>query len=158
MIRLLLALVLCLSVVQAKEVPFTLEDRDRLIRMEAELKALSKSVDARFEEINKRVDTRFEETNKRMDTRFEEMNKRIDEVNRKIDMLFNFLWIITGIFTTITVATIGFAIWDRRTTLKPFEDKIRKLEDKDKAFLEALKSLAEEDKKVYEILRKYNML
>ncbi|MEJ7621598.1 MAG: hypothetical protein WKI49_03665 [Aquificaceae bacterium] len=132
----LLALVLCLSVVQAKEVPFTLEDRDRLIRMEAELKALSKSVD----------------------TRFEEMNKRIDEVNRKIDMLFNFLWIITGIFTTITVATIGFAIWDRRTTLKPFEDKIRKLEDKDKAFLEALKSLAEEDKKVYEILRKYNML
>ncbi|QID32611.1 hypothetical protein [Pampinifervens florentissimum] len=125
----LLALVLCLSVVQAKEVPFTLEDRDRLIRMEAELKALSKSVDARFE-----------------------------EVNRKIDMLFNFLWIITGIFTTITVATIGFAIWDRRTTLKPFEDKIRKLEDKDKAFLEALKSLAEEDKKVYEILRKYNML
>ena len=128
----LLALVLCLSVVQAKEVPFTLEDRDRLIRMEAELKALSKSVD----------------------TRFEEMNKRIDEVNRKIDMLFNFLWIITGIFTTITVATIGFAIWDRRTTLKPFEDKIRKLEDKDKAFLEALKSLAEEDKKVYEILRK----
>ncbi len=143
----LLALVLCLSVVQAKEVPFTLEDRDRLIRMEAELKALSKS-----------VDTRFEETNKRMDTRFEEMNKRIDEVNRKIDMLFNFLWIITGIFTTITVATIGFAIWDRRTTLKPFEDKIRKLEDKDKAFLEALKSLAEEDKKVHEILRKYNML
>ncbi len=132
----LLALVLCLSMVHAKEVPFTLEDRDRLIRMEAELKALSKSVD----------------------TRFEEMNKRIDEVNRKIDMLFNFLWIITGIFTTITVATIGFAIWDRRTTLKPFEDKIRKLEDKDKAFLEALKSLAEEDKKVYEILRKYNML
>ena len=123
----LLSLVLCLSVVQAREVPFTLEDRDRLIRMEAELKALSKSVD----------------------TRFEEMNKRIDEVNRKIDMLFNFLWIITGIFTTITVATIGFAIWDRRTTLKPFEDKIRKLEDKDKAFLEALKSLAKEDKKVY---------
>jgi len=129
LIRLLLAFVLCLSVVQAKEVPFTLEDRDRLIRMEAELKALSKSVDTRFE-----------------------------EVNRKIDMLFNFLWIITGIFTTITVATIGFAIWDRRTTLKPFEDKIRKLEDKDKAFLEALRSLAEEDKKVYEILRKYNML
>ncbi len=125
----LLALVLCLSMVHAKEVPFTLEDRDRLIRMEAELKALSKSVDTRFE-----------------------------EVNRKIDMLFNFLWIITGIFTTITVATIGFAIWDRRTTLKPFEDKIRKLEDKDKAFLEALRSLAEEDKKVYEILRKYNML
>jgi len=129
LIRLLLAFVLCLSVVQAKEVPFTLEDRDRLIRMEAELKALSKSVDTRFE-----------------------------EVNRKIDMLFDFLWIITGIFTTITVATIGFAIWDRRTALKPFEDKIKKLEDKDKAFLEALRSLAEEDKKVYEILRKYNML
>ncbi len=143
----LLALVLCLSVVHAKEVPFTLEDRDRLIRMEAELKALSKS-----------VDTRFEETNKRMDTRFE-------EVNRKIDMLFNFLWIITGIFTTITVATIGFAIWDRRTTLKPFEDRIKDLdkrlekgEDMDKKFLDALRTLAQRDKELTELLKKYNML
>ncbi len=143
----LLVLVLCLSVVQAKEVPFTLEDRDRLIRMEAELKALSKSVDTRFEEINKRVDTRFE------------------EVNRKIDMLFNFLWIITGIFTTITVATIGFAIWDRRTTLKPFEDRIKDLdkrlekgEDMDKKFLDALRTLAQRDKELTELLKKYNML
>jgi len=132
----LLALVLCLSVVQAKEVPFTLEDRDRLIRMEAELKALSKSVDTRFE-----------------------------EVNRKIDMLFNFLWIITGIFTTITVATIGFAIWDRRTTLKPFEDRIKDLdkrlekgEDMDKKFLDALRTLAQRDKELTELLKKYNML
>ena len=136
MIRLLLAFVLCLSVVQAKEVPFTLEDRDRLIRMEAELKALSKSVDTRFE-----------------------------EVNRKIDMLFNFLWIITGIFTTITVATIGFAIWDRRTTLKPFEDRIKDLdkrlekgEDMDKKFLDALRTLAQRDKELTELLKKYNML
>ncbi len=150
----LLALVLCLSVVHAREVPFTLEDRDRLIRMEAELKALSKS-----------VDTRFEEMNKRMDARFEEMNKRIDEVNRKIDMLFNFLWIITGIFTTITVATIGFAIWDRRTTLKPFEDRIKDLdkrlekgEDMDKKFLDALRTLAQRDKELTELLKKYNML
>ncbi len=136
MIRLLLALVLCLSVVQAKEVPFTLEDRDRLIRMEAELKALSKNVDTRFE-----------------------------EVNRKIDMLFNFLWIITGVFTTITVATIGFAIWDRRTTLKPFEDRIKDLdkrlekgEDMDKKFLDALRTLAQRDKELTELLKKYNML
>ncbi len=93
LIRGLFILLFFLSLgVGAKEVPFTLEDRDRLIRMEAELKALSKSVDARFEAID----------------------KRFEEVNRKIDMLFNFLWIITGIFTTITVATIGFAIWDRR--------------------------------------------
>ncbi len=132
----LLALVLCLSVVHAKEVPFTLEDRDRLIRMEAELKALSKSMDARFE-----------------------------EVNRKIDMLFNFLWIITGIFTTITVATIGFAIWDRRTALKPFEDRIKDLdkrlekgEDMDKKFLDALRTLAQRDKELTELLKKYNML
>ncbi len=143
----LLALVLCLSVVHAKEVPFTLEDRDRLIRMEAELKALSKSVDTRFEEMNKRMDARFE------------------EVNRKIDMLFNFLWIITGIFTTITVATIGFAIWDRRTTLKPFEDRIKDLdkrlekgEDMDKKFLDALRTLAQRDKELTELLKKYNML
>ncbi len=136
MIGLLLALVLCLSVVQAKEVPFTLEDRDRLIRMEAELKALSKNVDTRFE-----------------------------EVNRKIDMLFNFLWIITGVFTTITVATIGFAIWDRRTTLKPFEDRIKDLdkrlekgEDMDKKFLDALRTLAQRDKELTELLKKYNML
>jgi prefoldin subunit 5 len=133
--------------VQSKEVPFTLEDRDRLIQIETELKALSKSVDVRFDEANRRVDTRFDET-----------NKRIDEINRKIDMLFNFLWIISGVFTTITVATIGFAIWDRRTAIKPLDDRVRKIEDKEKVFIDALKKLAERDRELFELLKKYNLL
>lgn len=43
----------------AKEVPFTLEDRDRLIRLEARLNEIDKrfeSIDKRFESIERQID------------------------------------------------------------------------------------------------------
>jgi len=48
----------------------------------------------------------------------EDMNKRFEEVNHRFEQLYTFLWIITGIFTTLTVFVIGFAYWDRKITLK----------------------------------------
>ena len=52
---LILVFVLILSGnVFAKEVPYTLEDRDRLIRVEAEIKEMNKRFEQRFEQIDKR--------------------------------------------------------------------------------------------------------
>ena len=95
-------------------------------------------VDKRFEQVNKRfeqVDKRFDElrtdTNKRfeelradMNARFAQsdkktedlradMNARFEQVDKRFEQLMNFLWILAGIFTTMTVATIGFAYWDQ---------------------------------------------
>lgn len=87
---------------QTKGIPYTLEDRDRLIRVEAEQKALRNEMNARFELIDKR---------------FEQLDKRMEQFNFRFDDQKSFLTIITSIFTVLTLSVIGFAWWDRRTTI-----------------------------------------
>jgi hypothetical protein len=121
----------------SQPVSFTLEDRDRLIRLETSLKEFKEAVDKRFEAMDKRI-----------------------------DQLFAFLWIITGIFTSITIATISFAVWDRRTMVRPFEAKVKetelRIEEIDKGKIEklilSLREIAKTDKKIEEILKKVNLL
>ena len=129
----LIVLIFCNSTTAfCKEVPFTLEDRDRIIRLEAKLDE---------------IDKRFEQ----MDKRFEQMDKRFEQV-------ISFLWILTTIFIAITSATIGFAFWDRKTSLKPIEEKVTINEKKLEHALAALRKLASVDKKVHAILKEFNLL
>ena len=53
-----------------------------------------------------------------MDERFEQVDKRFEQVNNRFGDMFNYFYILTGIFTTIMVANIGFAFWDRRTVIR----------------------------------------
>jgi len=119
---------------------FTQKDRELLIT----LKVKVEEIDKRFEQIDKR---------------FEQIDKRFEQVGRQIDQLFNFLWIFAVIFTSITVTTIGFAVWDRRSMIRPFEGKVRELEQgKIDKVISSLRTLAETDAKVAEALRRYNLL
>ncbi len=117
----------------AKEIPFTQEDRERLIRLEAVMSEFKDSVDKRFEQMDKR----FEEFRNYMDKRFEQ--------------LITFLWILSAIFVGIVAVTIAFALWDRRTIIKPFEEKLTR-------FISVLKELAKTDEKLAEALRKFGFL
>ena len=109
---------------------FTQEDRDRLIRLEVTMKEFKESVDKRFEQIEKRF-----------------------------DQIITFMWMIVGIFTAITASTIGFAIWDRRSMIRPFESRVKELEEgKIDKVISSLRALAETDTKVAEVLRRYNLL
>ena len=124
---------------------FTKADRDRLIRMEAILEQHEK--------------------------RFEDMNKRSEElrfdINARFDGLYTLLWILSGIFTVMVGATIGFAFWDRRTMIRPFETKVKEIniaidqltqEKTANKILTALRELAKTDVKVAEALRTHNLL
>ena len=142
--------VLWVSLVQAQQVGFTQEDRERIdrrfdqvekqmVRIETTLQMFMESTAQRFEQVDKRFaeqredfNTRFEQVDKRFaeqredfNTRFEQMqnsmNTRFEQMqnsmNTRFAELMQFLQIITGIFTVIMVAAIGFAFWDRRTVL-----------------------------------------
>ncbi len=117
---------------------FTQADRDRLIRMEAILE----QHDKRFEQ----VDKRFEELRNDMNTRFG--------------------WLI-ALFTAMTVSTIAFALWDRRTMIRPFESQVKEiykameeLQDEKTAnkILNALRELAKTDNHLAEILKSHKLL
>lgn len=114
----------------AKEVPFTLEDRDRLIRIEA-----------------------------KMEAKFEEIDKRFEQIDKRFADMMGFMWMLASVFGGIVVVTIGFAIWDRRTMVRPFEKKIRGLEeDKVDKLVSSLRELAKTEVRVEDVLRKFNLL
>ena len=60
-----------------------------------------------------RTETKLEELEKRMIERFEQVDKRFEEN-------FTYIGYIIALFGTMFAATIAFALWDRRTMIKPF--------------------------------------
>ncbi len=128
----------------------TPQEERQIVRDIAEIKATLEQLNKRIEDINKRI---------------EDTNKRIEDVNKRIDDLMNFLWMLAGIFSAITAVTIGFALWDRRTMVRPFEDKVKSmekdiLENKEKVqkLIETLRELAKEDEKVARLLKHMNLM
>jgi hypothetical protein len=75
---------------ETKEIPFTLDDRDRIIRTEQKVEFVKA-----------------------------EMNSRFEAMDKRFDQLFSFLWAIIGIFTAMMVSIFGFAFWDRKLSLAP---------------------------------------
>ena len=136
---------------------FTQKDRELLI----ELRTRMLEIDKRFEQIDKRfeqVDKHFDQ----VDIRFLELRQ---DMNNRFEQLMNIIWILAAIFTAITVGTIGFALWDRRTMIRPFESKVAELEEKiednkqsNQNLLAALREFASTHKRFAEILKRLNLL
>jgi len=122
------------------------------------------AIDRRFEAIDRRfetIDRRFEAIDRRfeaIDRRFETIDRRFEAIDRRFDQLNNLIIGIIGAFSAIVAVTIGFAIWDRRSMIRPFEDKVEELRKTDQKFLEILKILAREDKKLAEVLKSFGIL
>ena len=113
-----------------------LELEKRQAIMEVEFRLFREQVDKRFEELR------------------EDMNKRFEEQ-------LTFLEIVAIAFSTIAAATIGFAIWDRKTVIsRAKEETLQELktDERMKEFINALKNLAERDKDVAKLLKQFHLL
>lgn len=125
-------LIFSTSLILAREIPYTQEDRDRLIRVEEGLKA-----------VNKRID---------------DMNKRIDDLREEIRDLKNFMLWGFGILFGGMGILIGLVIWDRRTALSPAMRKIKELEEKEERLERALKEFGYQDERLANILKRLGLL
>ncbi len=137
--RLLLVFVFMVGFVLAREVPFTLEDRERIIRLEEGQKAIIQ---------------RIEDTNKRI----EDTNKRIDDTNRRIDDVISIMLWGFGVLFAGMMTLIGFVIWDRRTALAPAIRKARELEEREDKVERVLRELARKIPEVKEAMQKEGLL
>ena len=82
----------------------------QMVRMETTQQMFMESTNQRFEQMLNMMDQRFAEQ------RDEDINQRFEQADKRFAEMMSFLQIITGIFTVIMAAAIGFAFWDRRTT------------------------------------------
>jgi len=152
----------------AENTGFTQQDRERLVRLEAILKVFMQQVDKRFEQVDKRIaelredmNERFEQVDKRFAELREDMNKRFEQMDKRFEEVINFLWMLVGIFTTLTAAVIGFAYWDRRTIIRKARDEAIETIEREgrlKDLIMALRTVAKEDKKLATVLRSFGLL
>jgi len=129
---------------EVKEIPFTLDDRDRIIRTEQKVEALDSKIDSKVDALNVKIDSKVDGLRSEMNTRFE-------AIDRRFEQLFNFLWAFIGIFTAMMVSVFGFAFWDRKLSLSPMKKEHAKT-------LMALRDYAEQQPKLREILRNAGLL
>jgi len=121
---------------RAEEVPYTLEDRDRLIRVETILQEFKESVDKRIESVD----------------------KRINGVDKRIERLETVMMGGFGLLFTSMIGLVGFVLWDRRTALAPAIRKSRELEEREERIERALRELAQQDPRVAEALKHAGLL
>ena len=131
---------------QSQEVPFTLEDRDRIMRTEEKVQSLRNEMNTKFEAI----DSKFEA----MDSKFEAMNTKFEAMDSKIETLY---WGF-GIMIALMLFLFGYIIWDRRTALNPIQNKTMNLEERLNKIEFAYREQAKKDPGFAEILRLTGLL
>ncbi len=149
---------------------------------------MMKNIDKRFESIDKRlesIDKRFESIDKRLesidkrfesiDKRFESIDKRFESLEQRLESMVNITIAMFGSVMALIIALIGYTIWDRRTAVKPLQEKIVSVEKATRqmgneldmehpsgSLLErlvaAFRELAKTDEKVAEVLRSFSLL
>ena len=122
-----------------RPIPYTQKDRDLLIKLDERTKYLEQLINERTDNLQKQID------------------------NLREDMKWQF-----GVLFTLIVALFGFIIWDRRTFMKPLEEKVISLNEETKnikekvqlneRLLQALRELSLKDEKLREILKQFNLL
>ena len=126
-----------------------------------ELEKRQAIMEVEFRLFREQVDKRFEELREDMNKRFELIDKRFEEVDKRFEEQLTFLEIVAIAFSTIAAATIGFAIWDRKTVIsRAKEETLQELktDERMKEFINALKNLAERDKDVAKLLKQFHLL
>lgn len=159
-ILLLLASVLVTMPVVAVDIAPRISDRE-IIESLAELKAGQKALE-------EKMDLRFTAMQEQIDQRFTAVDQRFTAVDQRLDFIQQLMLVtIAGIF-----GLIGFIIWDRYSTLRPMDMRLRRLEENLEHDLElqspegskltrlihVLRELAKEDKKIAAVLRSFSLL
>ncbi len=107
----------------------------------------------RLEEGQKKLEEGQKYILREMDKRFEAVDKRFEAIDKRFEELVNILIAIIAAFASIVAITISFAIWDRKTALRPAIVKTTKLEEEFQKIVQILKQVAKKDMNVAEALR-----
>ena len=118
---------------------FTPEDRARMIRTE----------------------TKLEELEKRMLERFDQVDKRFEDN-------LSYIGYMIGLFGSMFALTLIFALWDRRTMVRPFETKVNEIDaellklknnkNTQLKIVSVLRDLSKTDPKLADILKSHKLL
>ena len=140
---LLITLLSFYSLSTAKEVPFTQEDRDRLIRLEVKVEEGQKALQVQINGLQKQIDG---------------LQRQVDGLQKQIDELRSDFRTYMSIVIGSIIALMGFIIWDRRTAISPVVKKAKELEDRSDRMEKVLIDLAKRNPEIEEALKRAGLL
>ncbi len=145
---------------------------ERLTRLEEGVKALREGQDSLRQgqdSLRQGQELLRQGMNAQMQQLRTDMNMQIQQLrtdmNAQFSYVFQLMLGMLGAFAAIVTATISFALWDRRTMIRPFESKVKAIEEEmaqDRkrfhALLEALRSLSVHDRRLADLLKQFDLL
>lgn len=126
-----------------RDIPFTQEDRDRIIRLEEGQKSINQRID----------DLRADMSSLRAD-----MNSLKADTNKRFDQMQTFMLWGFGILFGGMGLLITLVLWDRRTALAPAIRKNKELEERQELIEKALKEVAITNPDIKEALKHFGLL
>ncbi len=153
------------------EVAPRISDREiikALTELKAGQKALEEKTEQRFKALEEKMEQRFAAVDQRFRALGQSIDQRFAAVDRQLDQIWGLqLVLIGGVF-----GLIGFVVWDRYTTLRPLDLRLRRIEEDLERDLDlksaegsrltrlvhALRELAKTDERVANILRSFSLM
>ncbi len=172
LLLLITLLINCLPIyAQAVEVAPRISDREIIESLAnlrgdiKELKAGQHALSQRIDDMNQRLDQRIDGMNQQLGQRIEDMSQQLSQRMNLIENLI--LTMLAAVF-----ALIGYIVWDRKTAMRPLENRLAHIESALEHDLElkspegsrltrlihALRELAITDEKVASVLRSFSLL
>lgn len=142
---------------EQQAVPYTLADRDRLIKVETEIGALRNEMNSLRSEIGS-LRSEMNSLRNEVDARFETIDKQFTYQQQQINDLKTLFFWGFGIMLTLMIFMLGYMIWDRRIALKPALDRAENANDKTHNLISVLREYARNHPDLAEILRANGLL
>lgn len=145
----------------SKAVSYTLEDRDRMIRLEEKYNSLQKELKTEIGSVKTEINSvrnEIKSVRNEMNSMRNEMNNMRDDFNNRFNLSFNFMIAGFSLLFTVIVAMFAYMVWDRRTAIKPVSERVEVIKEKYSNLILALKEFSKENKKLEAILKTYNLL
>ena len=170
------AMLLLPNPVWAVEAAPALTDREiaeRLTRLETRLdeglqglRADIQQLRADMNQQNQQLRTDIDQQNQQLRADMGQLREDMNRQNQQLrEDMFRLTVALLGAFTALVAAIIGFALWDRRTMLRPLERTVTRLTEdlssnrqRLEALLDALRTLGQRNPEVAKVLKQFNLL
>ena len=160
------------SPIGAVEAAPALTDREiaeRLTRLETRLDEGLQGLRADIQQLRADMNQQNQQLREDMGQLREDMNRQNQQLREDMNLQFARQFRLTlallGAFTALVAAIIGFALWDRRTMLRPLERTVTGLTEdlssnrqRLEALLDALRALGQRNPEVAKVLKQFNLL
>ena len=138
------------------------EIAERLARLETRLDEGLKALRADITQLRADMDKQNQQLRADMDKQNQQLRADMDiQFTRQFQLTLTLL----GVFAALVAGIIGFAVWDRRTMVRPFERTARSLEadlsrtgQRVEAVLNAFRALGQRDPEVARVLQQFHLL